>query len=157
MRTLRAFAVVSGRAGAPSLARSGHELPVYPSYYPHEIEIKTTAPEQAGALLLQGGMQAYVGATPTFPKQPPDWMHTVDSLGTLVSVRVNPASSLLKDIGAACAVARTVLRDLAGRGGELIFHPYPVTPFHGDYLDHVDLADGAKARVLGDAAEPRSE
>ena len=154
MRALRALAVTLGIAAAATLARGGHELPVYPSYYPHEIEIKTATPEQAGALLLQGGMQAYVGAAPTFPRQPPDWMHSVDSLGTLVSVRVNPASSLLNDPGAACALARTVLRDLAGRGGELIFHPYPVTPFHGDYLDHVDLADGAKARVLGDGPQP---
>src|SRR5262249_43779377 len=53
----------------------------------------------------------------------------------------------------ACAVARTVLRDVAGRAGALIFHPYPVTPFHGDYLDHVDLAEVAKARVLADSAE----
>jgi hypothetical protein len=154
MRALHALAVTLSVAAAATLARGGHELPIYPSYYPHEIEIKTAAPEQAGALLLQGGMQTYVGAAPTFPRQPPDWMHTVGSLGTLVSVRVNPASSLLNDAGVACAVARTLLRDLAGRGGEFIFHPYPVTPFHGDYLDHVDLADRAKARVLGNSAEP---
>src|SRR5262249_26053957 len=130
MKALRALAVTLGVAAAATLAWGGHELPVYPSYYPHEIEIKTAAPEQAGALLLQVAMQAYIGAAPTFPRQPPDWMHTVESLGTLVSVRVNPASSLLNDAGATCAVARTILRDLASRRGELIFHPYPVTPFH---------------------------
>jgi hypothetical protein len=154
MKALRAFAVVLSVATVATLARGGHELPVYPSYYPHEIEIRTAAPEQAGALLLQGGMQAYVGAAPKFPRQPPDWMHTLESLGAFVTVRVNPASPLINDAEAACGIARTVLRDLAGRDGALVFHPYPVTPFHGDYLDHVDLADGAKARVLGDAAEP---
>jgi hypothetical protein len=28
-----------------------------------------------------------------------------------------------------------------------VLHPYPVTPFHGDYLHHADLAQAAKARV----------
>jgi hypothetical protein len=153
MRALRVFAVVLIFTAVATLARSGHELPVYPSYYPHEIEIKTVAPEQAANLLLQGTMQAYVGGTPRFPLQLPDWVHTVESLGTMVSVRVNPASPLAQDDGGACAVTRTVLRDLAGRGGDLVFHPYPVTPFHGDYLDHADLAETMKARVLADASK----
>src|SRR5260370_18319357 len=29
-----------------------------------------------------------------------------------------------------------------------VFHPYPVTPFHGDYLYYADLAEAAKARFL---------
>ena len=156
MRALRALAVILGVAAAATLARGGHELPVYPSYYPHEIEIKTAAPEQAAGLLLQGGIQAYLGGTPRFLEQPPDWMHSVESLGTMVSVRINPSSSLANDERAVCAVARRILRDMAGRGGDFVFHPYPVTPFHGDYLDHVDLAEAAKARVLGDVAEPAS-
>jgi hypothetical protein len=154
MRALRVLAVLLTVAIVATVAKGGHELPVYPSYYPHEIEIRTAAPEQAAGLLLQGGIQAYVGGTPRFAEQPPDWMRSVESLGAMVSVRVNPASSLVHDEGTACAVARTILRDIAGRGEDLVFHPYPVTPFHGDYLDHVDLADAAKARVLGDTAEP---
>jgi hypothetical protein len=154
MRALRVFAVLLTAAIIATVAKGGHELPVYPSYYPHEIEIKTVAPEQAAGLLLQGGIQAYLGGAPRFPEQPPDWMRSVESLGAMVSVRVNPSSSLANDERAVCAVARTILRDIAGRGGDFVFHPYPVTPFHGDYLDHVDLADAAKARVLGDTAEP---
>ena len=34
---------------AITVARSGHELPVYPSYYPHEIEITTVASERAAS------------------------------------------------------------------------------------------------------------
>jgi hypothetical protein len=154
MRAMRAFTVVLSVATVVTLAWGGHELPIYPSYYPHEIEIKTAAPEQAGGLLLQGGMQAYVGAVPTFPRQPPDWMHSVRSLGAIVSVRLNPASSLINDEGTACAVARTILRDVAGQAGDLTFHPYPVTPFHGDYLNQVDLAEAAKGRILDDTAGP---
>ena len=153
MRALRVLAVLLTVAIVATVAKGGHELPVYPSYYPHEIEIRTAAPEQAAGLLLQGGIQAYVGGTPRFAEQPPDWMRSVESLGAMVSVRVNPSSSLANDERAVCAVARTILRDIAGTGGDFVFHPYPVTPFHGDYLDHVDLADAAKARVLGDTAE----
>jgi hypothetical protein len=60
---------------------------------------------------------------------------------------------LAPDEASACAVARTVVRDLAGRVGDFVFHPYPVTPFHGDYLDHADLAGAAKARLSSDAAD----
>jgi hypothetical protein len=154
MRGLRVPAVLLTVAIIVTVAKGGHELPVYPSYYPHEIEIKTAAPDQAASLLLQGTIQAYVGSAPRFAEQPPDWMHSVESLGAMVSVRVNPSSSLANDERAVCAVARTILRDMAGGGGGFVFHPYPVTPFHGDYLDHVDRADAAKARVLEDTAEP---
>ena len=38
------------------------------------------------------------------------------------------------------------------RGSGLIVHPYPVTPFHGDYLSHADRAEAARQRFL---AAPR--
>ena len=46
------------------------------------------------------------------------------------------------------------MRDMAGREG-FVFHPYPVTPFDGDYLYHVDRAEAEKARLLGEPAFPR--
>jgi len=54
----------------------------------------------------------------------------------------------------ACALARAVIAEMAGRGGDFVFHPYPVTPFHGDYLYHVDLAQAAKARFSAASAAP---
>jgi len=36
---------------------------------------------------------------------------------------------------------------------QLTVHPYPVTPWHGDYLYHADLAEAAKARYLAAAAD----
>ena len=33
-------------------------------------------------------------------------------------------------------------------------HPYPVTPFHGDYLHHADLAEAAKARLARQRTMP---
>ncbi len=150
MRMLRPFIILLIAAAVATVARGGHEVPVYPSYYPHEIEIKTSTPEQAGSLLLEGKMHAYVGTAPRFANALPDWIRTVESLGAFVTIRLNPASSPARD--AACAVARTVLHEMAGRSGEFVFHPHPVTPFHGDYLYHADLADAARAPAL--AAEP---
>jgi hypothetical protein len=39
-------------------ARSGHESPVYPSFYPQEIELTAVAPDRAAGLLLSGKIQA---------------------------------------------------------------------------------------------------
>jgi hypothetical protein len=153
MKRLGAFAVLLVALAAVEVAKSGHEFPVYPSYYPHEIRIQTIGPEKAARSLLENGIQAYVGREPHFTGALPESIRAVESLGSFVVVRVNPQSPLAKDHASVCAIARTVVRDVASRRGELIFHPYPVTPLHGDYLYHVDLADAARARLLGDSAD----
>ena len=129
-------------------AQSGHELPVYPSYYPHEIEIATLDPERAAPLLLDGKIQAYVGSAPRFTAPPPDTIQSVESLGSLVTVRVNPASAHAQEAMSACMAVRAVARDMAANHAGVIIHPYPVTPLHGDYLDHVDLAEDVKESLL---------
>ena len=141
-------------AAAVAVARSGHELPVYPSYYPHEIEIATMPPERAAALLVEGRLHAYVGTVPRFAVPLPEHIRGVESLGALIMLRVNPASSLARDETSACAVASAVLRAIAATRGGPIVHPYPVTPLHGDYLHHVDLAEAARARLSGDVNAP---
>jgi hypothetical protein len=133
-------------------AKSGHESPIYPSFYPHEIEIIAMAADRAADLLLTGKIQAYVGNAPRFVTTPPDSIDNAGSLGSFVIVRVNPTSARAKDGRSACAIAEAVIRDLAGKGGDMIVHPYPVTPFNGDYLHYVDLAETAKARILGGGA-----
>jgi hypothetical protein len=138
---------------AITVARSGHELPVYPSYYPHEIEIATVVPERAADLLRDGKMHAYVGGTPRFAGAMPETITAVESFGSFVIVRVNPASPLAKDEASICALTRAAIREIGGKASELITHPYPVTPFHGDFLNHVDLAAAAKARLLGSLTE----
>jgi hypothetical protein len=154
MRRRDVVTAVALAATLATVARSGHELPVYPSYYPHEIEIESVAPERAAELLRGAKIHAYVGPGLRFAGELPDGIGAVASLGSFVVVRVNPASPRAKDEAAACALAQAIVRDLAGRGGELIFHPYPVTPLHGDYLHHVDLAEAASARLLATPAEP---
>ena len=47
-----------------------------------------------------------------------------------------------------------MVRALAGDSG-FVPHPYPVTPFHGDYLHHADLATAARARFSGGEAPVR--
>jgi hypothetical protein len=130
------------------VARSGHELPVYPSYYPHQIAIETMPPGRAADLLRDATLHAYLGPEPRFPSSVPTSIRTVESLGSFVIVRINPAARSAQDERWACAVVETIVRDMAGKAG-FVFHPYPVTPLHGDYLCHVDRAVSAKARLLG--------
>jgi hypothetical protein len=64
MKGLGRYAVPLFAAAAVTVAWGGHELPVYPSFYPHEIEIKSLAPEQAASELRDGKIQAYIGSEP---------------------------------------------------------------------------------------------
>jgi hypothetical protein len=135
-------------------ADGGHESPVYPSFYPHEIEIMAVPSDRAADLLLAGKIQAYVGSAPRFVTVPPESIDSISSLGSFVIVQVNPASPKVRDERSACAIADMVVRDLAGKSSEVVVHPYPVTPFNGDYLHYVDLAETTKARILGSGAGP---
>src|SRR5262249_28278268 len=72
-------------------------------------------------------------------------IRAIESLGSFIIVRVNPDSARARGDASACAVVRTVMRALAAQGN-FIPHPYPVTPFHGDYLHHADLAAAAMPR-----------
>jgi hypothetical protein len=136
------------------LARGGHEVPVYPSYYPHEIRIETMPPERAAELLGDAKLHAYLGPEPRFPGALPQSVRAVESLGNFVVVRINPAHAE-PDERASCDIVEAVVRDMAEREG-FVFHPYPVTPFDGDYLYHVDRAEAEKARLLGAPAAPVS-
>jgi hypothetical protein len=140
MKTRAAFIVLVMAATLATVARSGHEQPVYPSYYPHEIEISALDPAQAAALLATGKLHAFVGQPPSFAGSPPDSVRAVESLGSFLSSRQSAER--------VCAAVRAFTADLAGRAGQFVLHPYPVTPMHGDYLHHVDLAEAAKSRLL---------
>jgi hypothetical protein len=144
MKRLGVFVLMGVAATIATVAWGGHELPIYPSFYPHEIEIKTIAPDRAADALRDGKINAYVGQGLSFGAVPPE-VRAIESLGSFITVRVNPDSSLVRDEASACAAVRTIVRGLAGQS-DVIAHPYPVTPLHGDYLHHVDLAAAAKAR-----------
>ena len=140
-----------GAAAMMSPARGGHELPIYPSFYPHEIEIRTLDPEHAGNALRSAEIQAYVGSAVELGQQREN-IRAIESLGFIVLVRINPARNL--DEPSACATVNAVARELAAEAS-FVPHPYPVTPFHGDYLHHADLAAAAKARLSQRAAPAR--
>jgi len=134
------------------LARGGHEVPVYPSYYPHEIRVETMPPERATDLLRDAKLHAYLGPELRFPGAVPASVRAVESLGNFVIVRINP-ERLAQDERSACAVVEAIIRDMAGKAG-FVLHPYPVTPWHGDFLYHVDRAEAEKRRLLGAPATP---
>jgi hypothetical protein len=156
MKRVSIVAFVLSAVAIAGVARSGHELPIYPSFYPHEIEIRTVATDQAANQLRQGKIQAYLGGELSFLGARPADVGMVESLGSFILVRINPESAHAKDEISACAVTKGVFRALAGER-DFIVHPYPVTPFHGDYLHHADLADAAKARFTGGDAAPLSD
>ena len=142
---------------AVSVARSGHELPVYPSYYPHEIEITALAPGRAAEQMSAGKLHAYIGVTPDFSGAPSKSISFAESLGAFIVVRLNQDRPFAKDEASACAAVRAIVREMAARGGGdggFVAHPYPVTPWHGDYLLHADLAQAARAWLVGSANAP---
>lgn len=124
---------------------SGHEVPIYPSYYPQEIRIESVDPAAAGRLLEQAKIHAYVGDETVFAHATPKSISHVESLGAYVVLTLNPTSPLFANEGSRCSIIQTLAHTLATtptRG--FFFHPYPITPFDGDYLYHFDLAEAAK-------------
>ena len=148
MRKFSALVVPTALLMMAAAAEGGHELPVYPSYYPQEIRIEPVEPGTAARLLAAGKLHAYVGAAPAFDGDRPEFVHHVESLDSLVVLSVNPASPLARDEDSACAAIKAMTRSLAAGGERFVFHPYPVGPLHGDFLHHADLADAAKRRYL---------
>ncbi len=138
-------ALVACTTAIATVAWAGHELPIYPSFYPHEIEISTLDHAQAGSALKRGDIQAYVGKDLRIPNAQSEQIQAIESLGAFVLMRVNPQSLLFTTGSSACAMIKAAVSQL-GRQDGFILHPYPVTPFQGDYLHHADLAAAANAR-----------
>lgn len=129
-------------------ASGGHEFPFYPSFYPQEIRIETVAPRAAVGRLQDGSLHAYVGADPFAGTGVPPNVSPVESLGAYVVVTLNPAAPFFADRAERCLAARAVVESLAARPGRFTAHPYPVTPYHGDFLQHADLAGAALGERL---------
>jgi hypothetical protein len=127
---------------APSGA--GHELPFYPSYYPQEIRIQTLPPAAAVPLLKRAGLHAYVGADPFAGGRAPADLKPIESLGGYVVMTFNPRSKAAASRESRCAAARQIAKSLGQVPGIYVPHPYPVTPYDMDYLEHFDLAQSAK-------------
>jgi hypothetical protein len=137
-------------------ACAGHEFPFYPSYYPQEITLSVLGPAEASAKLADGSLHAYLGADPFAGRPVPPTIARVESLAAYVVVGLNPASRFPGDAGRRCVAAHAVADALAASPGYRP-HPYPVTPYHPDYLQHADLATEASTatRVAWDGAPLR--
>ena len=128
MKWLTKLVWILGAVAVFGVARGGHELPIYPSFYPHEIDIRSLAPEEAAPALREGKIQAYIGRGLSLSRAPGAEIRAVESLGSFILVRANPSSPRAQND--ACAVAGTVMRALASQD-DFVAHPYPVTPFDG--------------------------
>ncbi len=129
---------------AASPGRAGHEFPFYASYYPQEITLSVLAPAAAPPKFAVGALHAYLGANPFADRPVPSTIASAESLAAFVLVTVNPAARFPGDAGARCLAARTVAEALVTGPGYRAY-PYPVTPYHPDYLQHADLATAASA------------
>jgi hypothetical protein len=136
-------------------AEAGHELPYYPSFYPHEIRVEVVSPEMAATRLQQGTLQAYIGAMPHFAAPPPAHVGAVASLGTYLVVTFDGTAAQQWQPEQRCAVAQDMLSALAEDTTAYVFHPHPVTPYHEDYLYHFDRVEASKAASLQHAAAQR--
>jgi hypothetical protein len=125
------------------VAHAGHEFPFYPSFYPQEITVEALDAQAATQRIAKGTLHAYAGGE-LAAKSDPAMVGTVTSLGGYVVVTLDDRLPQFADRSARCAAARSLKGALAE--GQ-VWHPYPVTPFHPDYLHHADRAEAARAAV----------
>ncbi|HEV8586621.1 MAG TPA: hypothetical protein VGT02_16760 [Methylomirabilota bacterium] len=140
---------------AASVASAGHEMPFYPSYYPQEIAVETLPSAVAAERLQKSTVHAWLGPDLWPGRAPPRGVLTVESLASYVVVGTNPASPSLATREGRCTAVRRVIGAL--RDGPWVPHPYPVTPYHPDHLQHLDLIEGAargSARAVTAAPAP---
>ncbi len=139
--------VAGGQGGA------GHQVGHYPSYYPDEIRIDVVDPAAAAKGLGEETLHAYVGASPSFTGPVPEHVKSARSLGSFLVLSFDAASPRYASAESRCAAARGILADLGKANvADFVFHPYPVTPYHADYLHHLDLVEAARGAVGGGAS-----
>lgn len=100
------------------------------------------APAAAAAPLGHAAIQAFVDGDPYGGGPPPANVTPVVSLNAYVVLTVN--SARITSPAARCAAEQRVAAALAARRGTFVPAPYPVTPYHADYLYHADLAAAAR-------------
>ena len=133
---------------------AGHEIPYYPSFYPQEITLSMAEPAAALRLFsAKNAIHAYVGGLPA-PKGPAE-LAWVESLRGFAVLTFNPASRAFAEARDRCAAAARLAPILATAKSDYVVYPYPVTPWHDDYVHHADLIEAAKARPASPAPIPR--
>ena len=135
-------------------ARAGHEMPYYPSFYPHEIRLEVVGPVTAAQRLQEHSLHAYLGGMPDFAGQVPAHVSAVPSLASYLVLTFDGEATRLWPRAQRCRAAQAVLTALSETTGTYVFQPYPVTPYHGDYLQHFDRVTAAQAEAQYGAAAP---
>jgi hypothetical protein len=133
---------------APLDARA-HESPFYPSFYPQEINLETLDPAVAAAEWPKVRVHAYVGDDVFTGRQVAANAVPVNSLRSYLVLTFDANAGSYAFAGGSpqerCGAAARVLHTLASGGTSYVAHPYPVTPYHADYLEQFDLAQRAQA------------
>jgi hypothetical protein len=133
---------------------AGHSVGHYPSYYPDEIRIEALDPEAAAKGLADATLHAYLGGVPKFPEPAPAPVKSLQSLGSLLVISLDRASPRFVSADSRCAAAGGILARLGEADATgFVFHPYPVTPYHADYLHHLDRIEAAR-NAIGAASPP---
>ena len=137
-----------GAAAFATAANSGHEVSYYPSFYPQEIRIEPLDPLVAAQQFLNktDPLHLYVGSAPDFAGEPPANLQPVSSLRAFVTITLNPNSPRAQGGEGRCQALQGAAELLAKRP-DLVGHAYPVTPYHADYLGHVDLVPAAPLKA----------
>jgi len=151
MKTLTAVCILTLLA-VPARVRAGHELPYYPSFYPHEIRLEAADAADLGDALRAGRIHASPGANPFGGALPADTA-TVASWGGYVVLTFGRDVIRSTAPAARCALARQIAGHVDRTDPGFVFHPYPVTPYHGDYFYHYDLAREALRTAASDSTK----
>ncbi len=134
-------------------AQAGHESSFYPSYYPQEIRVEFVDPAAAAELLQRASIHAFIGGDLFLGRAVPSNLSAVESLGSYVVITFNAARGGVQDREQRCTLAKRLTARLARDRDKFVFHPYPVTPYHADYLEHADLADAATRSAENDRGD----
>jgi len=153
LRGVVATAALLLGGAAPVMA--GHTLSHYPSYYPDEIVIDTLDPAAAAKGLADETLHAYVGAPPAFAGPVPAHVRPLESLKSFLVLDLDPAMPAYATSDRRCAVGNALAFALGRQGAPgFAFHPYPVTPYHPDFVHHADRAEAATTATRAANAQP---
>jgi hypothetical protein len=154
--TLIAALALTGLLLVTVPARAGHELTFYPSFYPHEIDVRFVAsPSTVPAMFRKNTLHAWVGGDPFAPGATPPTIRWAESLRGFVMLTFPRATSAFADADSRCAAGAQVAQAL-GDAAPFVVHPYAVTPFDDDYVFHADLIQKARERAAGKAPRVRA-
>ena len=152
VRGLRATLCCAALLAAAPATEAGHEVPYYPSFYPQEIRIEPLDPASAAKEFLSktAPLNLYLGASPRFDGQAPSFVKSAVSLASFVVASPHGQSRDARCQALAHAAAAVA------KEPDTVAHAYPITPYHADYLGHVDrvpkLAPAMGAAAAGEIA-----